>query len=400
LRLSTPKDNRLRAIGGVFYERQTHDILQDYKINGISDNITIPGWPDTLWLTNEVRIDRDYALFGELAYDILPNLTMTGGIRFFEANNSLHGFYGLAEGYSSHTGVSQCPLPHPTVATAPFHSLPCLNLDKRVDDKGETHKVNVTWHIDDDRLVYATYSTGFRPGGVNRNGNLPPYAPDSVSNYEIGWKTSWNGDTLRFNGALYWEDWNKFQFSFLGLNSLTVIANGGNARVKGAEVELTWLPIDGLTLSGSGAYNDAQLTSNYCNDQSIVCTSSVANAPVGTQLPITPKWKLNGVARYEFTLGDFQAHVQGAIVHQSAIWSDLRLVERSLIGQSRAYTMFDFTTGVQRDNWSVELFVQNAFDERAQLGRYAECTPGVCGHQSYILPAQPRTIGIKVGQSF
>jgi len=404
LRLSTSKDSRLRAIGGVFYERQTHDILQDYKINGISDNITIPGWPDTLWLTNQVRVDRDYAIFGEVAYDILPSVTVTGGIRFFEANNSLSGFFGLAEGYSSHTGVSQCPLPHPTVATAPFHSLPCQNLSARVNQSGETHKVNVTWHIDDDRMVYATYSTGFRPGGVNRRSEFASYSADSLTNYEIGWKTSWADNSVRFNGALYWEDWNNFQFPFLGPNSLTIIANGGQANVKGAEFELSWLPVDRLTLTGSGAYNDAQLTADYCGTFAggVVVTScpGTAQAPTGTQLPITPKWKLNAVARYEFTLGDFQAHVQGAVVHQSAIWSDLRVVERSLIGQSPAYTMFDFTTGVQRGSWSIELFLQNAFDERAQLGRYAECTPGVCGHESYILAAQPRTIGIKFGQSF
>ncbi len=399
-RLTTSKDARLRLVAGAFYERQSHHILQDYKINGISDNITIPGWPDTLWLTNQRRVDRDYAVFGELAYDILPNLTVTGGIRFFEANNSLWGFYGLAVGYSSHTGVVNCPVPQPTVATAPLHSLPCLNLNKTVDDKGETHKVNITWHVDDQRMVYATYSTGFRPGGVNRIGNIPPYAPDSVSNYEIGWKTSWDDNRLRFNGAFYWEDWNRFQFSFLGPNSVTIIANGGNARVKGAEFELTWLPIDSLILTGAGAYNDARLTSDYCIDMTIPCTGGNIKAPAGTQLPITPMWKLNATARYEFNIGDYKAHVQGAAVHQSGTWSDLRVYERGLLGRNKAFITFDFTTGVEKDNWSVELFVQNAFDERAQLGRYAECTPAVCGNEPYILPNQPRTIGLKFGQKF
>ena len=402
LRLSTSKDDRFRVVGGLFYERQTHDILQDYKINGISDNISIPGWPDTLWLTNQVRVDRDYAIFGEVSYDILPSLTVTGGIRFFESNNSLSGFFGLAAGYSSHTGISQCKIPPPT-PTPPF-SLPCQNLNARVDEKGETHKVNVTWHIDDDRMVYATYSTGFRPGGVNRRSEFAPYTSDNLTNYEIGWKTSWAEDSLRFNGALFWEDWNNFQFPFLGPNSLTIIANGGQATVKGAEFELTWLPIDNLTLTGAGAYNDARLTADYCGTFAggVVVTTcpGTAQAPKGTQLPITPLWKLNATARYEFSIGDFKAHVQGAVVHQSAIWSDLRVFERSLIGQSPAYAMFDFSTGVDRGNWSAELFIQNAFDEHAQLGRYAECTPSVCGHESYILGAQPRTIGLKFGQKF
>ena len=402
LRVSTAQDRSLRLVAGAFYERQTHDILQDYKINGISDLISVPGWPDTIWLTDQVRVDRDYAVFGELAYDILPDLTVTGGVRYFEADNSLKGFFGLSAGFSSHTGISQCAVPPPN--PTPQYSVPCQNLNATVDEHGETHKVNLTWHIDDSRLLYATYSTGFRPGGVNRRSEFAPYKADTLTNYEVGWKTSWNGDMLRFNGALYWEDWNDFQFPFLGPNSLTIIANGGQARVKGSEFELVWLPTGGLTLTGSGAYNDAHLTADYCGTFAggVVVTScpGTAEAPKGTQLPITPLWKLNGTARYEFPLAGFKAHVQGAIVHQSGTWSDLRLAERSLLGKSKAYTTFDFTTGLEQDNWSVELFVENLFDDRAQLGRYAECTPGVCGYETYILTAQPRTIGLKFGQKF
>ncbi|MDE1939677.1 MAG: TonB-dependent receptor [Alphaproteobacteria bacterium] len=401
-RISTPKDDRLRMVAGAFYERQTHDILQDYKINGISNNISIPGWPNTLWLTDQVRVDRDYAVFGELAYDILPNLTATGGVRLFEADNSLKGFFGLAAGYSSGTGISQCAVPPPN--PTPLYSVPCQNLDARVKQNGETHKLNLTWHVDDDRMLYATYSTGFRPGGVNRRSNFAPYKSDTLTNYEVGWKTSWDNNLMRFNGAFYLENWKDFQFPFLGPNSLTIIANGGQAQVKGAEFDLTWLPADGLTLTGSGAYNDAHLTADYCGTFAggVVVTScpGTAQAPKGTQLPITPKWKLNATARYEFMVGNLNAHVQGSLVHQSGAWPDLRIAERTLLGQSRAYTMFDFATGVEQGNWTLEIYVKNLTDERAQLGRYAECTPGVCGNETYILTSQPRTIGLTFGQKF
>jgi outer membrane receptor protein involved in Fe transport len=117
-------------------------------------------------------------------------------------------------------------------------------------------------------------------------------------------------------------------------------------------------------------------------------------------LPITPLWKINATARYEWTMGDFNAHVQGSLVHESGTWSDLRLYERALLGKNQPFTTFDFTTGFGKDNWSLELFVQNLTDERAQLGRYAECTPGTCGYEPYILTAQPRTIGINFSQKF
>ena len=71
-----------------------------------------------------------------------------------------------------------------------------------------------------------------------------------------------------------------------------------------------------------------------------------------------------------------------------------------MLGKNSAFTTFDFTTGVEQDNWSIELFINNAFDERNELGRYAECTPSVCGNEPYILPGQPRTIGLKFGQKF
>src|SRR6185312_7378786 len=128
---------------------------------------------------------------------------------------------------------------------------PCTAVDKSVYESGFTHKLNLAWKIDDDHLVYATWSTGFRPGGVNRRGDIPPYKPDRLTNYELGWKTSWFDNTLRFNGALYREDWNNFQFSFLGLNSFTEIHNAGAARIWGAESDVIWQPIDGLTVSGA-----------------------------------------------------------------------------------------------------------------------------------------------------
>jgi outer membrane receptor protein involved in Fe transport len=403
LRISSSSEDRLRYTFGGFYEKQSHDILQDYVIPGLADPGTgqptshVTGWQDTLWLTNERRIDKDYALFGEASFDILSNLTLTGGIRLYRYDNTLTGFYGF-HSYEA----SRC------FAPSSVNAGPCTDIDSRAKGHGETHKVNLTWKVTDDKLVYATYSTGFRPGGANRvfdpntGKALPAYSPDKLNNYELGWKTSWDDNHVRFNGAVYYEEWQNFQFPFLGANSVTIVGNAkAGARVKGFEYDLTWLPLDNLTLTTSGAYNDGSLKGPYCNDQSIVCTNAVANAPGGTQLPITPKWKLNGIARYEWNIGgDYEAHVQGSVIHSSGTWSDLRLAERSLLGFNKQYTTFDFTTGIDRDKWALELYVKNVFDERAQLGRYAECTPGTCGFEPYILASQPRTIGNTWSQKF
>jgi len=397
LRISNDQSNRFRFVVGGFMERQSHHILQDYKVVGdIADFEQVTGWPSTIWLTDQLRVDRDYALFGEATYDVLPNLSVTGGIRLFRADNSLDGFFGFSAGFSSHTGEAICFKP-----TIVDHG-PCTDLVADVKESGETHKVNATWHLDPDKLLYATYSTGFRPGGVNRRNDIPgvgPYNSDKLINYEVGWKTQWDGNRVLFDGDFYYEDWQNFQFPFLGPNSVTIIANAGDAHIKGLESNLEWLPIDNLTLTAAAAYTEADLATNYCGGACSDPSNSI-EAPVGTQLPITPKWKLNAIARYEFNIGDLDAHIQGAMVHQSGDWPDLRTYQRNLLGKSQAYTMFDFATGVSLNSWSVELSVKNAFDKHAELGRYAECTPETCGFETYILAAQPRTIGLTVTQKF
>src|SRR3546814_11773283 len=87
-----------------------------------------------------------------------------------------------------------------------------------------------------DVLVYGTWSRGFRPGGINRRGTLPPYGPDTLDNYEFGWTSSFG--PLRFNGAVYQEDWDDSQLSFLGATGLTENRSAGIARIRGFEFEL------------------------------------------------------------------------------------------------------------------------------------------------------------------
>jgi outer membrane receptor protein involved in Fe transport len=416
LRLSSPSDERLRFVAGLFYELQTHFILQDYKINGIGTDISVEGWPGTIWLTDQQRTDRDYAAFGEVSYDILPSLTATAGLRVFRAVNSLEGFFGFGSGYSSHTGVSQCFAPPSEDAG------PCTNLNKAVTEDGETHKLNLSWHVDPDKMLYATYSTGFRPGGINRRGTIPPYDSDTLDNYEVGWKTTWLNNNLRWNGALFHEVWNNFQYAVLGLNSFTEIHNAGKGVINGIESDVDWLIDDHLSLAGSGSITDANLTTILCgvtnpaNSQPVtVCPGPLDPyppwAPANTQLPVTPKYKGNITARYQWNIADFLTHVQLSLVSQSSSWADLRIQApnpvtgeetpiRSALGKQAGFTTLDFAVGVERDNWHAELFVQNLFDAPGNLFSFPMCTTQVCERQTYETPITPRMVGIKFGQKF
>ena len=416
LRVSSPQDNRFRFVAGVFVQRQQHGIEQRYRIDGLAASSEVTGWGDTFWLTEQVRVDRDQALFTEMNYDLTDKLTLTGGIRFFKARNSLEGFagFGFNNPFGSCTGEAagstnfSCDTRQPGIAPCDYsiqiNNGPCRNLNKEVEESGNTPKVSVSYRFDDQRMVYATWSKGFRPGGVNRRLNFPPYEADYLTNSELGWKTAWAGGRVRFNGAFFWEDWKDFQYAYLGPNSLTIIVNAGNARIKGVEGDVQWAASSNLTLSAGFSLLDPKTTSNYCaalpTDGIPITDCANPDAPSGTQLPVTAKFKGDLTGRYTFNMGNFDAHMQASLAYVGSRWADLRIQQRSILGELPAYTLTDFTAGIENKTFSVELFVNNLFDERADLDRYAQCDPSTCFTNNYVNVAPPRTIGIQFGQRF
>jgi outer membrane receptor protein involved in Fe transport len=394
IRITSPADNRARFVAGLFYQDQEHEIYQNYQINNLSPDITVSEWPDTIWLTNQLRKDEDSALFGEVSFDATDKLTLTAGARFYDTESSLVGFFGFAEGYSESYGELLCFQPLDTRYS------PCVNLDDSVDDSGEVFKGNVTYRINPDAMVYVTYSEGFRPGGINRNNappNPPQYKPDTLTNYEMGWKTTWAGNRLRFNGAVFFEQWDDIQFSFLppSGSGLTIIRNAGSADIKGIEADISWAITDDFMLYGGGTYIDTELKEDFIEEP-----GADPAAFAGQKLPLTPDFKGNLTARYSFSMGEFDAFVQGSAVYSGSSWSDLKQNIRDIFGKQDAYTIADFSAGMERNGLTFELYVNNAFDERARLWTFAGCEESICGVQPYYLTNQPRTVGLKFGQRF
>ncbi|MEO6154753.1 MAG: TonB-dependent receptor [Thermomonas sp.] len=409
LRIASPQDRRLRMVAGLFWQQQSHDIFQRYRVDGMDDEIAVPGYIDTIWLTAQQRNDRDQAVFGEIAFDLTDNLTLTGGMRFFRNRNSLKGFFGYSENFSSGTGVSQC------FSSEQFHGAPCTNLDKGTHESDSIGRVNLTWKVDDNKLLYATWSEGYRPGGINRRGSLPPYKSDFLTNYELGWKTSWADNKLILNGALFREDWDDFQFSYLGANGLTEIRNAAQARIEGLEMDLSWAATYNLQITGGFAFYDAKLTKDFCSQTEADGVTPVADcylpigdvtdlgydrALTGTRLPVTAKFKGNVNARYSFDWRDGEAFWQVSLAHQGDRTNDLREAQSAVFGTLDAYTLTDFSVGWRKNSWSVDVFLKNAFDTRAEFARFSECAALTCGAESYTVFAQPRTLGVRFSREF
>lgn len=422
LRVSTDPGKPLRFVGGLFAQRQQHRIEQNYKIDALDPSLAVTGYPDTVWLTQQVRVDRDFAVFGELTYDVTDKLSLLGGFRWYDSDNTLQGYYGYSEAYSGsgNSGETLCSFQagdarFDRTGWIPFGGAPCRNLDRGQKEDGVSPKATLTYRFDADHLIYATYSEGFRPGGANRRGTFPPYESDTLFNYEFGWKTTWLENRIRFNGAVFYQDWDNFQFSFLGANGLTNIVNAGGAEIRGVEADLSWAVSDRLLLSGSVTFLDSKLSKDFCEtvdaggtplpkDQCIddgAGGQTFTNfAAKGTELPVAPKFKGNVIARYNFPLASFEANLQGAFAYESERRSALLPADEvSLGGPNRAYGVADFSFGLGKQNYSFELFVDNAFDKRADITRFAQCDEQICT-RPYIITNQPRTYGLKFSQKF
>ncbi|HEY1891011.1 MAG TPA: TonB-dependent receptor [Steroidobacteraceae bacterium] len=433
LRVTTPVDEPVRATAGVFLERQMHNILQNYTMPGYGwtsvyggnpngfgylpgtgptgnpTDVSVPGWPNTIWLTDEQRVDRDRAAFGQATWQINQQWSLTGGVRFYKYDNSLIGFYGFNSTFASGEGVATCSLPSIVKGS------PCTDLNARISDTGSVPKVNLTYQISPNKMVYATYSKGFRPGGVNRIGGNVPYAADFLINYEIGWKTQWFGNTLRWNGALFWEDWKNFQFSFLGANSVTEIANGGAARIKGIENSLDWLASSNLLLSVDFTFIDPILTQNYCGQIGVTyCPNLVTTgdflpggqitgpiAPAGTNLPVAPKFKGNIVARYSLNaIGNWRPYGQITAMYQDETAQVLRRDQAAVVGNLPAFALINLKLGVDGTNgMHMDFFISNLANRLVELSRFTDSNSSL-NNQVYVLPSPPRTFGLEFGQDF
>ena len=404
LRVTSPAEYRVRGTAGLFYQRQSDIIRAAFQTNpGLPEFYAVEGSPDIIYLSQQTRVDRDYAVFGEGTVDVTDKFKISAGIRQFWVENTLYGFFGFNNNGYSGNGEALCN-PAASAATIIPNYWPCVNTDKTAIDKGETHKVNFTYQIDPDRMVYATYSTGYRPGGNNRLAQVAPYKADTLTNFELGWKTAWFDHRLRTNGAIFFERWKDVQLSVTGQSGITTIVNATNAQVKGFEGDVSWLALDNLTLSASGTYVDTKTTQSFCPldpaTEEVTHNCTDPTAPTGTQLPVTPKIKANASARYKFDVADYASFVQATVIHQGAATSELDQILNGYEGNLPQFTTFDFAAGTGMHNWHLEAYIENAFDKRGQLGRIAQCATANCFQDYRAYPIKPMNFGVKFGQKF
>jgi len=420
LRLQSGTDQRLRWIGGLFYQKQEHNFDLQWIVPDLNpaDTVVLPPTGDriyggtTVWQTYQIREDQDSAIFGELYFDFTEQFTGTLGARYFEFDNSLYGFNGFARHCTGqYIDGEFVQIPEDEGGEMQFPCFETRILDNVAKDSDWAFKVNLEYRIDDMKMVYVTWSEGFRAGGANRARvpGLESYDPDFVENWEFGWKMVLAGGRVRFNGAIYRIDWENFQFGFLDfdISNLTIVQNVGDSRTTGVEWDLTWGINDRNYLTFSGSYNNAELQTDFWRNPSDEGNPDVPfNAPKGTPMPYVPQLQLTGIWRSNFDVGSMPGFFQAAVAFTDKRWNDLDTLNVPARQQMDDYTLLNLSAGIEHDNWTLTFYVNNALDERAELDI---ADPGYGnplvlqrppGHAWTTVPNRPRSFGIRFGQRF
>ncbi|MDE2437397.1 MAG: TonB-dependent receptor, partial [Sphingomonadales bacterium] len=324
-----------------------------------------------VYFNDGLRGESQFALFGEANFDITRQLTLTAGLRWYNQETELRGSVNCGL-----LGVPTLPTGH--VCGSGNYAISLAGKSPH-HEKGYTPKVTLSYKPHDGMLFYATYSEGYRPGGFNRRSgasrvpgfNIPStYSSDGVKNYEVGWKTQFANNRIRWNGSAFLIDWKDIPVSIYSpaISNSTFVLNGPSARVKGITSDLVWRATPELTVTGNIAWNDSKLTDYGSTPVQFQAHAgdparALTFVPLGSPLSLAPHWQGGLRLRYEHENGSgskFYGQVGGQFVGSS--YTSTVKVSNYLLP---SYAQFDASIGVKRDTWMVELFGTNLTDKRA-----------------------------------
>ncbi len=262
-----------------------------------------------------------------------------------------------------------------------------------------TPKVSLSYNWTSDVMTYALWSRGYRGGGFNgRPATLSaatiPYNPETLDNYELGFKSEFLDRRLRLNGAVYMMKYKDMQQdldvpapgSSTGRENRTI--NAAKADLKGFELDLTAKPFDALTLNGNVGYLDAKYKSFFGD---IYSTGTAIDASF-LKIRRAPKWTWNIGATYEQDVGPGTFWISGSVHYMGA--HEVTFLNNPNIKNGGQY-LADASISYRVNKTTVSVFGKNLANEDGWSVGY-----DVQGVWSYAAPRPPRTWGVAVTQTF
>jgi len=376
LRLASTGSGPFSWTVGAFAEnRKNYVDSEDARVDATTGEIIKP-----VQIFYHRYIDDKYkqvAGFGEGSYKLTDKLTLTAGARYFHYEKTI-------------TGATDVPWDLIGAPTKPETTVKTKQSDW-------IFKFNADYKITSDVMVYAQASQGFRPGGANQVIGLPdtltPYDADKLWNYEVGAKTAFFNRHLFIDAALFQIDWKNMQVSGRTLNgAFSFISNAGAARIRGAELEMSARPMDGLSLSLNGTYLDAKLTKDQVSD------AVTAPGKAGDRLQYIPHFTAGASAEYSTPMSaTLNFYARADVNYVGSSYSELRPNNAYRV-KIDDYALANLRVGVEDPdgNWGAYIYLNNVFNSVA-INRASRSSTA----NSYsVTSATPRTIGLNVRRKF
>lgn len=336
------------------------------------------------------RLETDsVAAFGELSWEPVDGLELSGGLRYTSDRKTFQGTV-----LNLFPGTQPDPDPLPTLATSQGGPLFIFNRPFTESFSALTGSASVQYRWSDAISTYASYARSFKSGGFNTRynappaGNLPvPFDEEKVTSYEIGAKT--NIGRLRLNFAAFQAEYQDIQLIFRQ-GVVPLLFNAGEARIRGFEAEASLRTSWGLTFDGGLSILDDKIKSIT------PVPGATATVAPGDDLPFTPDYQANFGISYAIPLGGeatLTPRVDGSYTSKiSFITGSVPLIEEDGYFVGNASLTLKLDSGIE-----VSGGVSNLFDERYLIQGNASLA--TLGYAERIF-ARPRSWYVQVSAGF
>ena len=395
-RLASASGKFIEYVGGLFYNKldaeQTQlqwatlgapllspagvPLTQLYAVTGAI------GKPGNASLFNAENITT--AAFGQMKFNLTPQASVALGARYTRDRN------GQSLDYIDIPSEPITGVKNTFVATSAAPLYP----EGTVKGHNFSYRISPQYQLSKDAMVYANYTTGYKPGGIAFVSNkYDPYREETVKSLEFGIKSELFGRTLRLNADVFMEKFKDFQTTVLttipGSPTLAaVIGNAGELRTTGAEIGATWRAAPALTLNSSVSYTNGKYT-DYVYDTKTDYT--------GTRLTNAPRWTGTFGVDYQAPVSagmDVRAHVDVAV--RSKLWT---VVGQPAYSEVPGYALVNARVTLVPDDSRFEygIYARNLFDRYYSTG-YQQYGP--LGLLHYTTPNAYRTVGLFAKYNF
>ncbi|WP_077338212.1 TonB-dependent receptor [Pseudocolwellia agarivorans] len=384
VRLVSQSDSMFSWIVGAYYNKDSGEALSEEYTPHYADFAGSNRADDLEYLqyTDEDVVEK--ALFGEMSFQFTEKFNVTLGARFYKYDIDTTSAFTLGLWDWERDLIGDSLVFDPEAIDDDGNKVLINTLS---DGDGSLFKLNASYKFTPDIILYATASEGFRLGGTNGIAACPEklvagqqyvcaepeefaYKPDSTTNYELGFKSTWFDNKLHFNATLFNIDWEDAQVGGAATENggLPYIANAGTANSKGIEISSRAMLSDSLTVFMSYAHAKAKLTEDVVG----FFGRLEAGDPATDEYSILSGDRLPGAPEHQFSFGvnysqevfdNKMLDIVYGITAQSDIYSSagLRAEGESLPG----YALSNLSATLSDDQWSVTLYVDNLFNKYA-----------------------------------